>query len=131
MRILKPSEKAALDGKGWHKYNARKVCIDGHVFQSQLEADYYNALKMARVKSLRVHPSIELVAGIRFKPDFYFTEDGRDIYVDTKSDATKAGRFPTICKLWREFGPGTLRVVYRGPRGTFLVKREIHSKKMP
>jgi hypothetical protein len=114
---------------GGHKYNARKVCIDGHVFQSQLEADYYSHVLPAFGKNLQVHPSIELVAGIRYKPDFAYPDGGRMIYVDTKSDATGAGRFPTICKLWREFGPGVLRVIYRGPRGTFITKKEIHSKK--
>lgn len=114
---------------GWNKFHARKVCIDGHVFQSQLEADYYRMILPLKGSRLQVHPSVELVAGIRYKPDFAFPDGGRMIYVDTKSDATGAGRFPTICKLWREFGPGVLRVVYRGPRGTFITKKEIHSKK--
>lgn len=116
--ILKPA----------NKFNARRVCLDGHVFQSQLEADYYLFAKAIHGNKLEVHPSLTLVAGIRYKPDFAFPEKGRMVYVDTKSDATGGGRFPVIKKLWREFGPGVLRIVYRGPRGGFLVKQEIHSK---
>ena len=114
--------------KAKQKYNARKVVVDGHVFQSQLEADYYEYAKAAKFTGLKVHPSVEVVAGIRYKPDFCFVEAGRLVYVDTKSDATAGGRFPTIKKLWREFGPGVLRIVYRGPRGTFHTKQEIHPK---
>lgn len=115
--------------KRGNKHHARRVVLDGHVFQSQLEADYYVYAKAVYGRTLKVHPSVELVAGIRYKPDFSFVEAGRLVFVETKSDSTKGERFPTVKKLWREFGPGTLRIVYRGPRGTFLVKHEIHSRR--
>lgn len=110
---------------GDNKHHARRVVLDGHVFQSQLEADYYSQAKIL-YPDLRVHPSVVLVGGIRYKPDFGFTDRGRYVYVETKYDGTAGGRFPTVKKLWRVSGPGVLRIIYRGPRGTFITKQEIH-----
>lgn len=117
-----------------NKYNARKVTAYGVSFDSKLEKDYAAHLllieKAKEIKDLTLKPTgIEIVPGIRYNPDFSFTEveSGLQVVVDTKGSATKAGRFPTIKKLWRLFmAPYILRVVERGRAGTFIVTKEIH-----
>lgn len=118
----------------FNKYNACKVYAYGVTFDSKLEKDYAAHLllleKAKEIKDLTLKPSgIEIIPGIRYNPDFSFTEvsSGLKVVVDTKGSATKAGRFPTIKKLWKLFmAPYLLRVVERGRGGTFIVTKEIH-----
>ena len=63
-------------------------------------------------------------AKIGYRPDFYYIEDGREVYVDVKGVETDL--FKLKCKLWRYYGPAVLRVVKRsGKNGRFMTVKEI------
>lgn len=104
-----------------HKYNAKKVTIDGITFDSKAEAAYYNRLKILKkageIKDFEMqvqfnllesfeHPSKKTKAGepsrvraINFTPDFVITElDGSKTVVDVKGMITKD--FPLRAKLF-------------------------------
>lgn len=86
-----------------HKYNAKKTEIDGHVFDSQAEANRYNELKlMARaglIANLELQPVFELlegftrdgkkIQGIKYVADFAYIENGRIVVEDVKGHRTK------------------------------------------
>jgi hypothetical protein len=105
-----------------HKYGA--VRTNGYA--SKAEADYAAELKLRRLCGLihdvsRPEP-IHLTAGIRYQPDFTFTENGQRVWVDVKGVETPAFRLKA--RLWAVYGPGLLRVVKRNGR-VFEVDREI------
>jgi len=89
--ILKPVKKS--------KYNANRVRVDGILFDSQLEADYYSdlklQLKMSTIKGFCRQPEFILQEGfgdimpITYRPDFIvFFLDGTYEIVDTKGFET-------------------------------------------
>lgn len=122
-----------------HKYHARPVREGGRFYASQAERDYHAELVLREaagdVRDIVVQPVVELVAGIKYRPDYRFEERAtlvapvrwRTIFVDVKGVMTR--EFLLKCKLWREFGPGPLKIVQRkGRRATFQTVREILPK---
>lgn len=86
------------------KYHNKKVEIDGIVFDSKKEGDYYCNLKILKkagmVKSFELQVPFELqpkfkhegktIRAIKYVADFVVTyPDGRQIVVDTKGFRTK------------------------------------------
>jgi len=79
-----------------HKYGARKVRVDGILFDSKLEADYYEHLKMLRdrtgdVKFFLRQVPFHLPGGTILRIDFevHFS-DGTVSYQETKGYQTKS-----------------------------------------
>lgn len=87
-----------------HKYNARKVTLDGITFASQKEADYYCQLllrqKAGEIEKFELQPVFVLQEGywlngkkireIKYIADFkVFYPDGRIEIVDTKGYRTR------------------------------------------
>ena len=111
-----------------NKYGANKTMFGGRIYDSAAEADRAAELvllfKAGEIGGWSQQPRVELVAGIFYRPDFAYIERGRLIFEDVKGVATD--RFRIICKLWREFGPGLLRVTKRRSRKSgFMVVKEI------
>ena len=114
--ILKPVEKS--------KYKNNRVRVDGILFDSQLEADYYSdlklQLKMGTIKGFCRQPEFVLQEGfgdirpITYKPDFIvFHNDGNYEIVDTKGFETQ--EFKRTRKLFKARFPGLeLKVIKRG-----------------
>ena len=76
------------------KYGAKKTRIDGHVFDSQKEANYYNELKIRlQAKDIRgfcLQPTFILASVLSYKADFIiFNNDGSSEIVDVKGFKTK------------------------------------------
>lgn len=76
------------------KYGAKKTRIDGHVFDSEKEANYYNELKIRlQAKDIRgfcLQPTFILVSGLSYKADFIiFNNDGSSEIIDVKGFKTK------------------------------------------
>ena len=86
------------------KYNNRKIEIDGIVFDSKLEADFYLRLKplvkSGKIKELKIHPRYLLQEGFskngkHYNPIFYVAdfevtyEDGITVIYDTKGMKTE------------------------------------------
>lgn len=117
-----------------HKFGA-KPSFDGvRHWASQAERAYYGELllreKAGDVRDIECQPVVDLVAGIRFKPDFRFYECGGDhrpgryVYVDVKGVITEAAALKF--RLWKAFGPSVLRIVKRGSkREPWRVVKEI------
>lgn len=85
-----------------NKYNARKVEVDGHKFDSAREARRYGALRVFErdglIRDLRLQPSFPLVVNARrigrMTLDFDYEEKGEDgewrrVLEDVKSEATR------------------------------------------
>lgn len=91
-------------GKKRHKYNARRVTVDGYTFDSKAEARRYNQLRLLQragdIADLELQPSFELQPGftdasgkrqraIRYVADFAYTlPDGRRVVEDVKGVET-------------------------------------------
>ena len=117
-----------------NKYHARKALFQGRLYDSTAERDYAHELdilmRAGEIFDLDTQPRIELEPGVFYKPDFSFTEHGRRVYVDVKGVETE--RFSLICRIWRNWGPGPLRIVKRSARNRgFMVVREIMPRAVP
>lgn len=94
------------------KYNAKKVTIDGIVFDSGHEGDVYLDRKMALraglITKLQCHTLFVMVVNeitiCRFKPDFVFHEGGQVRVWDAKGfkKSKKTGKL--LPRVDREFG---------------------------
>lgn len=76
------------------KYGAKKTRIDGHAFDSEKEANYYNELKIRlQAKDIRgfcLQPTFILASGLSYKADFIiFNNDGSSEIIDVKGFKTK------------------------------------------
>jgi len=77
-----------------HKYNAKKVALDGFKFDSKLEGRYYEQLKLRKatgevVQFLRQVP-FHLSGGVIYRVDFVeFHADHTVHFVDTKGMDTQ------------------------------------------
>lgn len=81
-----------------HKYNARKVEIDGHKFDSAKEAARYQELKLQEhcgvVSGLELQPEFilqEAFGGYRaiiYRADFLYQKDGETVVEDVKGMKT-------------------------------------------
>lgn len=108
-----PIKKGAKGGVRKHKMNAVSAhCAQGHFHPSTGESRRCDALHLLQrakaVKGLEVHPTVELVTGMKYKPDFLYFEGKKRIYEDFKGMVTD--RFRIICRLWPHHGTGTLRI---------------------
>jgi hypothetical protein len=81
------------------KFNNRKTTVDGHVFDSKLEASFYQAFKVAKdIKILELQPTVVLapptkvgkkaVLAIKYISDFLIEYKGKKYLVDSKGVET-------------------------------------------
>lgn len=107
----------------FNKYNAKKTQIDGIVFDSQAEADFYEELKlyqeMKLLKIIKLQPKVYLTdAKILYKPDFLIEENGKMVYIDVKGMETQG--FKIKKRLWKHYGPGILRILKRKGKSFYV-----------
>lgn len=78
--------------KGKNKFNAVSVVFDNIRFDSKAEQRRYGELRTLelgkQISGLKVHPTLELYAGIKYKPDFMYVENGQTVVEDVKSKPT-------------------------------------------
>jgi predicted nuclease of restriction endonuclease-like RecB superfamily len=88
-----------------NKYGAKKIEIDGHVFDSKREAEFYQIYKLlldgGQLTSLELQPQFELQPhfrdsegkmerAIKYTPDFLLTyPDGKKLAVEVKGFRTR------------------------------------------
>ena len=91
------NESASIQPKK-SKYNSKKTKVDGIVFDSQFEADYYSNLKIRQrigdIAGFALQPKFVLTDGegtvITYKADFIvFYKDGGNMVVECKGFETK------------------------------------------
>ena len=112
--------KRTTDDKGSNKYHAKKTMIDGIIFDSKKEADYYCTLRMKekatdpkeRVENIERQIPFELqpqfkhkgstIRAIKYLADFVVTyADGRKEVVDTKGFRTETYRLKKKMLLYK------------------------------
>ena len=82
------------------KYNAKKITIDGYLFDSLMESRRYENLKLmvvsGDIESLEIHPVFPLVVNDKrigkYIADFQYTENGKQIIEDVKGFKTSLYR---------------------------------------
>jgi hypothetical protein len=78
-----------------------------------------------KIKDLHEQTVVQLVPGINYKTDFDYIEAGRLVFDEVKGPVSE--RFRMICHLWKQFGPGPLRILKRkGQDRPFHVTRTIN-----
>jgi len=93
--LKRMGKQTVQEPKKKSKYNAKHVCVDGILFDSQQEANYYSSLKLlmraGEIKGFCLQPKFVLVEGndtdraITYAADFIiFYNDGRYEIVDVK-----------------------------------------------
>lgn len=104
-----------------NKFNAVKVELDGHTFDSKKEAAYYQELKLREkakeVSHIEVHPKIEVIGHKSLKKLFSYTPDfrffdkvmGKRRVIDVKGykKGSSYQIFRLKKKLVEEYFPGT------------------------
>ena len=76
------------------KYRANKTSIDGHTFDSQKEAEFYNELKLrlkaGEIAGFCLQPIFVLAPGLKYKADFIiFNNNETTEIIDVKGFKTK------------------------------------------
>ena len=76
------------------KYRAKKTRVDGHIFASIKEAEYYEELKLRQkageIKGFCIQPIFILAPELRYIADFIvFNNDGTTDIIDTKGIRNK------------------------------------------
>lgn len=82
-----------------NKYGAKKTVVDGFIFDSKAEANYYHLLKIQGISNFKMQEEFLLqeafeIKGqkkqaIKYKPDFTFYKDGQLVkVVDVKGKRT-------------------------------------------
>jgi hypothetical protein len=113
-----------------NKYNAKKAqgYTSGKMYDSKAERDRAEYLKKSElegeISGFAEHPKIQLTKYQTYKPDFVYTENGRLVFEDVKGAETE--RFKINVKLWRERGPGVLRISKRLGRYAKWSFKDIH-----
>ena len=82
---------------GRNKYNARKVEIDGYIFDSKKEAKRYQELclleRAGEIEIIEIHPRWKLVVnGVligRYTADFMYKDNGKMVVEDVKGVRTR------------------------------------------
>ncbi len=99
-----------------HKFNARKVALDGYTFDSKAEAAHYERLKRNEdVCTLEIHPKFVLLhtfeadgmkyPAVTYTADFMYTsaQTGQIVVIDVKGMILP--EFKIKWKLFRSFYP--------------------------
>jgi hypothetical protein len=110
---------------GYNKFHAQRTTTHGRTFDSRGEAQCFEFLthlqNAGEISGLRHQKYVDLVAGIRYKADYYFvdTKTGEEIWGEYKGFETPEWRLKL--KLWKVFGPGRLRI-FRGHNPRYSVE---------
>lgn len=110
-----------------NKYHAKKAkgWTSGKMYHSSGERDRAEVLKLmekaGEIEALEEQPKVMMTKYHPYHPDFTYLEKGRRVFEDFKGAETE--RFKINCNLWRERGPGVLRITRRrGKYGKVLAK---------
>jgi len=115
------------------KYGAKKTERAGQSFGSKLEAAVFEMHRLMQlageIKELKAQESVYLTeARIQYIADLSFIDvkSAEKIWAEAKGFETDVWRIKR--RLWKEYGPGALRV-YKGSHRSFKLHEEIIPKK--
>ena len=108
------------------KYSNKKVVIDGHKFDSKVEAQFYVENKRWITE---LQPKIYLtLAKVLYKPDFKMKWPNRaESYVDVKGAETTMWRLKR--RLWKWYGPGEDLEVWKMSRKQWVLAETVTTEK--
>lgn len=116
-----------------HKYFAKKTEVDGIVFDSKAESEYYSYLKMLelsrRLNILELQPTVFLTdARLVMRLDFLIYDERGKVWIDVKGFETPV--FKIKKRLWKHYGPGRLELVKKSRKinGGFNIIDEVIAK---
>jgi hypothetical protein len=112
------------------KYSHNQVCVDGYLFDSEQEADYYRLLKDKQahgyINELKPHPTYVLIPpffyegkqikGVEYTPDFTYIENTGLVAVEVKGYPTPD--FELRVKLFKWKYPGIHLIVMQYSKAT-------------
>lgn len=109
--------------KTLNKYGAKRLRVDGITFDSKLEADRYQQLKLleraGEIKGLEYHKKFVIVPkskygnDVYYEADFFYFENGKPMVEDTKSKATITSTYKLKKRLLAETHGITIKEIYR------------------
>lgn len=92
-----------------NKFNAVSVVFDGIRFASKAEMKRYGDLRLleltGQISALEVQPVFDLHAGVKYRGDFRYIENGQTIVEDVKSKPTATSTFKVKWKQVKELYP--------------------------
>lgn len=127
--VLMDGESIHRCGKSKSKYNNVRTRVEhlDRSFPSGWEAERAGELSMLEksgvIEGLRFQPQTYLSdAKVGYKVDFFYRQNGIDIYEEVKGKETEEYRIKRL--LWHRYGPAQLRVTKKR-RGRFYVYETI------
>jgi len=98
-----------------NKYHAKGGTKGGEHVDSKDEGRWWDVLimreKAGEISDLQRQVTVDLCGLAKTKVDFSYVEDGARIWHEFKGFGTP--RWRVILSIWRQVGPGLLRVTYR------------------
>lgn len=92
-----------------NKFNAQRCEFNGLKFDSKAEMRRYGDLRLleltGQISALEVQPVFELHAGVKYRGDFRYIENGQTIVEDVKSKPTATSTFKMKWKQVKERYP--------------------------
>lgn len=119
--LLTNLSKAHQTRRSANKYRAEKVTVDGRTYDSKLEHETHEILKMlernGELKNVRHHEvTLNLIGNLRLKVDFVVFNVKRGIEIAIDSKGKMDLRFQAICQAWPGCGPMPLQIWQRDPK---------------
>lgn len=101
-----------------NKFNAQRCEFNGLKFDSKAEMRRYGDLRLleltGQISVLEVQPVFELHAGVKYRGDFRYIENGKTICEDVKSKPTATASFKIKWKQVKELYPDVdFRIIER------------------
>lgn len=121
-------------GKRQGKYGAKRTAnrLTGRTHDSKAEALYGEELEYLRrageITELEQQPVVDL-AGLTYRADFSYVERGQRVWIDVKGAVKQRDR--DVLRLWKQNGPGELRIVKRKGRSFEVVRVVMPERKEP
>lgn len=116
--IVVPMEALQVASKSHNKFNAISVVFEGIRFDSKAELRRYGELRTLElnkeISGLKAHPTLVLYAGVKYKPDFMYIENGVTVVEDVKSKPTITPLFKVKWKQAQELYPEFKFVIIGG-----------------
>lgn len=112
-----------FEPKRKNKYGAKRLKIDGISFDSKLEAERYQQLKLleraGEITGLEYHRQFVVIPKSRYgdnvyyEADFFYFENGKPVVEDTKSKATITSTYKLKKRLLAERYGIIIKEIYR------------------
>lgn len=109
-----------------HKYNAKRVDIEGETYRSGLEAEVHAYLKLleraGEIKNIRREVPIRLTPSVSHKLDYVVFDVKRGIDIGIECKGFEEGQWLVKKNLYKDFGPFPLQIWMKKGGKVFIFK---------